>query len=124
MPIVLSKPSRVTLTFRRADGTIAGQKVFSDLPTGRSVLAWEPQPGLPAGDYTVDARVGRPRDQPRGHGGRPHGQVARDVTPPQIVSLGAYKKRLQWRVIDTETPYITLVVKLRSGRTVRSSGCR
>ena len=59
-------------------------------------------------------------DQPvADRAGADHGQVARDVTPPQIVGLGAYKKRLQWRVIDTETPYITLVVKLKSGRTVR-----
>ena len=50
--------------------------------------------------------------------------VARDVTPPEIVSLGAYKRRLQWNVVDTETPYITLVVKLRSGGRYGSSGCR
>ena len=119
VPIVLSKPSRVTLTFRRADGSTAGQKVFSDLPTGRSVLAWIPQKGLPAGDYTVDVRVVDLANLVATAPAITTITVARDVTPPEIVSLGAYKRRLQWNVVDTETPYITLVVKLRSGRTVR-----
>jgi hypothetical protein len=119
VPVVLSKPSRVTLTFRRPDGTTAGQKVFANLPTGRSVLAWDPQAGLPAGDYTVDVRVVDLTNLVTTSPAITTVTVARDVTPPRIVSLGAYKRRLQWRVIDTETPYITLVVKLKGGRTVR-----
>ena len=120
VPIVLSKPSRVTLTFRRADGTTAGQKVFSNLPTGRSVLGVG-SAGRPAGG--------------RLHRRRARGRPRRTSWPPRPPSRRSRSRATSRRrrssasaptrsgcsgtSIDTETPYITLVVKLKSGRTVR-----
>ena len=116
---MLTKPGRVTLTFRHADGTVAGQAVYPGRPSGRSVLLWEPQPDLPAGTYGVDARVVDLVGQALTTPAVTSVQVARDTTPPQIVALGAYKRRLSWRVVDTETPWVTVVVTLKSGRRVR-----
>jgi hypothetical protein len=119
VPIVLTKPGRVTLTFRFPDGTVAGQAVFPSQPSGRSVVRWEPQPDLPADTYAVDARVVDLVGLAQSAQAITSVQVARDTTPPQIVALGSFKRRLSWNVVDTETPWITVVVRLRNGRTVR-----
>jgi len=118
VPLVLTKPGRVTLTFRHANGTVAGQAVYPSVPSRASTVEWEPQPDLPAGTYTVDARVVDLVGQAITTPAVTSVQVARDTTPPQIVALGAFKKRLSWRVVDAETPWVTVVVQLKSGRRV------
>jgi hypothetical protein len=119
VPLLLTKPGRVTLTFRNADGSVAGQAVYPSQPSGRSVAHWEPQPDLPAGTYGVDVRVVDLVGQAVNTPAVTSVQVARDTTPPEIVALGAFKRRMSWRVVDTETPWVTLVVTLKSGRRVR-----
>ncbi len=106
----VTKLSRVVATWRRN-----GKKV-RDLPLGLLAggthsLRWSPGQAR-AGDYTIGFTA---RDVAGNRGSvtdpREY-EIARDTTPPTIVSVRYTGGRLKWKLRDSETPWVDVLVKV------------
>ena len=106
----VTKLSSVVATWRRNGKKVLDQKLGT-LAGGRHSLRWSPGRAR-AGFYTIgftakDVAGNRGSvTDPRAY------EIARDRTPPTIVSVRYSGGRLRWKLKDSETPWVDVVVKV------------
>jgi hypothetical protein len=105
----LTKLSRVTVTWRR-NGKRVTSRPLGLLAGGTHTIQWAPGK-TPPGFYTIGfagkdvaGNFGSVTDD------RPY-EIARDRTPPTIVSVRYAGGRLTWRLKDRGTPWVSVAIK-------------
>jgi hypothetical protein len=106
----VTKLSSVVATWRRNGKKVVDQKLGL-LAGGAHSLSWWPgraRPGLYTIGFTATDVAGNRGavTDPRAY------EIARDRTPPAIVSVTYSGGRLRWKLKDAETPWVDVIVKV------------